>query len=148
MPGWLLILALQAAAPQTAPAAPPADPPQRFSILTSVPDEPCVRKPTDSDAIVCGNPLPSQKLPYPDEVVPDGPTPSNPLKTGTGALNAQATPCPISRNCVVGFGPPIMPIIKGVADAVGGAFKKKPDKTGRMPIPLDDSSAPTGKLEP
>ena len=123
MPGWLLILA-------------------------PVADEPCVRQPSDSDATVCANPLPSQKLPYPDEVVPDGPTPSNPLKSGTGALAAQATPCPISRNCVVGFGPPIVPIIAGIANAVGDAFKKKPDKTGRVPIPLDDSDAPKGQLQP
>lgn len=148
MPGWLLILALQAAPAPAAPAAPQTDTPQRFSVLVPIPDEPCVRRPSDSDVLVCGNPLPSQKLPYPDEVVPDGPTPSNPLKNGVGALNAQGTPCPISRNCVVGFGPPIVPIITGIANAVGSAFKKKPDKTGRVPIPLDDSQKPTGKLEP
>lgn len=147
MSGWVLVLALQAAAAPAAPPAPQADSPQRFSVLVPIPSEPCVRKPTD-DAIVCGNPLPSQKLPYPDEVVPDGPTPSNPLKSGTGALNAQATPCPISRNCVVGFGPPVLPMIVGAANAIGNAFKKKPDKTGRVPIPLDDSQAPTGRLEP
>lgn len=148
MPGWLLILALQAASPAAPAPAPQADTPQRFSVLTPIPDEPCVRRPTDSDVLVCGNPLPSQKLPYPNEVVPDGPTPSNPQKSGTGALNAQATPCPISRSCVVGFGPPVLPLIVGAANAIGSAFKKKPDKTGRVPIPLDDSQPPTGKLEP
>lgn len=148
MPGWLLVLALQAAPAPVAPPAPQADAPQRFSILEPIANEPCVRKPTEPDVVVCGNPLPSQKLPYPDEVVPDGPTPSNPLKNGVGALNAQGTPCSISRNCVVGFGPPVLPMIVGAANAIGNAFKKKPDKTGRIPIPLDDSQAPKGRLEP
>lgn len=151
MSGWLLILALQAAPvpPAPAPAPPPQSaPPQRFSILVPIAEEPCVRQPSDSDVVVCSNPLPSQKLPYPDEVVPDGPTPSNPLKSGTGALAAQATPCPISRNCVVGVGPPIMPIIKGLVGLAKDTFGKKPDKTGRVPIPLDDNDAPRGQLEP
>ncbi len=142
----LLILALQAA---TAPAAAPAPDakPERFSILVPVGDEPCTRRKPD-DIVVCGNPLPSQKLPYPDEVVPDGPTPSNPQLRGTGALAAEGTPCPISRSCVVGFGPPIMPLIKGAVDLAKKALAPKPDKTGRVSIPLDDSDAPKGQIEP
>jgi hypothetical protein len=151
MPGLLLMLALQAApAPAAAPpAAPATNAPERFSILVPVGDEPCVRRVDGKEIVVCGNPLPSQELPYPDEVVPDGPVPSNPYKTGTGALAAQGTPCPISRSCVVGFGPPLLPIIKGVANLAKQAFAKKPDKTGRVAIPLDDTPTSTeGKLLP
>lgn len=142
----LLALLMQTAAPATPPA------PERWSILVPVGDQPCARQPGKDadgrDVIVCGNPLPSQALPYPDEVVPDGPIPSNKYRTGTGALAASATPCPISRNCVVGFGPPIVPIIKGAVGLVKSALAKKPDKRGRVAIPLDDSDAPTGHLEP
>lgn len=151
MSGLLLFLALQAAAvPPAVPAkATAAESPERFSILVPVANEPCVRHVDGKDIVVCGNPLPSQTLPYPDEVVPDGPTPSNPYKSGSGALAAQATPCPISRSCVVGFGPPLVPIIKGAADLAKKAFAKKPDKTGRVAIPLDDAPPSTeGKLEP
>jgi len=152
MAGLLLILALQAAA---APLSASADhKPERFSILVPVANEPCVRradgKSADGkDIVVCGNPLPSQTLPYPDELPPDGPMPSNPDLTGSGALAAQATPCPISRSCVVGFGPPLVPMIKGAVDLAKQAFAKKPDKTGRVPIPLDDAPPSTeGKVLP
>ncbi|MGN6820122.1 MAG: hypothetical protein ACTHJR_15765 [Sphingomonas sp.] len=151
MAGALLILALQAATPAAAPAPQPAtaDTPERFSILVPVADEPCVRRVDGKEIVVCGNPLPSQTLPLPDEVVPDGPVPSNPYRTGSGALAAQATPCPISRTCVVGFGPPLMPIIKGAADLAKKAFAKKPDKSGRVPIDLSDTPPSTeGKLLP
>jgi hypothetical protein len=150
MPGLLLFLALQAAtpAPAEAPKASAPETPERFSILVPVASQPCVRH-VDNDIVVCGNPLPSQQLPYPGEITPDGPVPSNPYKSGTGALAAQATPCPISRSCIVGFGPPIMPIIKGAADLARKAFAKKPDKAGRVAIPLDDEPPSTaGKLLP
>jgi hypothetical protein len=151
MAGLLLILALQAAS--TPAAAPPTasanDTPERFSILVPIGDEPCVRHVDSKEIVVCGNALPSQTLPYPDEIVPDGPVPSNPYRTGSGALAAQGTPCPISRDCIVGFGPPLMPIIKGAADLAKKAFAKKPDKTGRVAIPLDDAPPSTeGKVLP
>lgn len=149
MPGLLLILALQAAATSAAAPQPASDTPERFSILVPVANEPCVRHVDGKDIVVCGNPLPSQTLPYPDEVVPDGPTPSNPYKSGSGALAAESTPCPISRSCIVGFGPPLVPMIKGAADLAKRAFAKKPDKTGRVAIPLDDTPlSAEGKLEP
>ena len=145
MPGLLLILALQTVAP--APAQVPTAAPQRFSILVPIASEPCVRQ-ADSDATVCANPLPSQKLPYPEEIVPDHPVPSNPEMRAAGALAAQSTPCAARLGgCQVGFGPPIVPIIKGVAGLIGDALRKKPDKTGRVAIPLDDSAAPTGRVE-
>lgn len=151
MAGLLLSLALQAAvAPAAAvPQASAADTPERFSILVPVANESCVRHVDGEDIVVCGNPLPSQTLPYPEEIVPDGPVPSNPYKSGTGALAAESTPCPISRSCVVGFGPPLVPIIKGAADLAKKAFAKKPDKTGRVAIPLDDTPPSIeGKLLP
>ncbi|MGK3796924.1 hypothetical protein, partial [Enterococcus faecium] len=45
------------------------------------------------DIVVCGKPLPSQALPYPNEAVLDEPRPSNPDLRGTGALALEATPC-------------------------------------------------------
>lgn len=149
MPGLLLILALQAAATPAAAPQPAPNTPERFSILVPVGNEPCVRHVDGKDIVVCGNPLPSQTLPYPEEIVPDGPAPSNPYKSGAGALAAQSTPCSISRNCIVGFGPPLVPMIKGAADLAKKAFAKKPDKTGRVAIPLDDAPPSTdGKLLP
>lgn len=146
----LLALLMQSAAP--AAPTPPPPVPQRWSILTPVADEPCTRQSTRDaagrDIIVCANPLPSQTLPYPDEVVPDGPTPSNKYRTGAGALAVEdGTPCHMSRSCVVGFGPPVLPIIKGAVGLVKGALAKKPDKRGRVAIALDGSDAPTGRLE-
>jgi hypothetical protein len=157
MAGLLLFLAFQAAAaPASAPApsTPAPDQPERFSILVPVANEPCVRradgKSADGkDIVVCGNPLPSQQLPYPDEIPPDGPVPSNPYRTGNGALAAEGTPCPISRSCIVGFGPPLAPLVKGAVDLAKQAFAKKPDKSGRVPIDLSDTPPSTaGKLLP
>ena len=155
MPALLLFLTLQAG---TAPAAssPPAaaNAPERFSILVPVANEPCVRRRDEKSAdgkeiVVCGDPLPSQKLPYSDEIAPDGPVPSNPYRTGTGALAAEGTPCPISRACVIGFGPPLAPIVNGAVDLAKKAFAKRPDKTGRVPIDLSESAPSTeGKILP
>ena len=137
---------------QSATALPAATPPQpeRWSILVPAPTEPCVpeRRPGDRDDIlICANARPSPRLPDPESVPSGGPMKSNPYMTGTGALAAMDTPCPISRNCVVGFGPPIVPMIKGAVDLAKRAFAKKPDKTGRVAIPLDDPQ-PTGTLQP
>lgn len=139
-----LAILLQAAAPASAPQ------PEHWSILVPTPTEPCVpaRKPGDpDDIIICANAQPSPRLPDPDSVPSSGPMKSNPYLTGSGALAAMDTPCPISRNCVVGFGPPIVPMIKGAVDLAKRAFAKKPDKTGRVAIPIDEP-APTGTLLP
>ena len=155
---FLLLLAAQA--PTTVTTRLKA---QSWSILESVPNEPCVlrheAKATDGDAaagqdaakqadvIVCARPLPSQKLPYPDEVVPDGPAPSNRELTGRGALEADGAPCATRMGgCQVGFGPPIVPMILGAVDVAKRVFARKPDKTGRVPIDLDDE--PTGRVLP
>lgn len=148
----LILVALQAAA---VPATPPV--PQKFSILAPIDSEPCTpaRKqagrqngaPPDDDVVVCGNPLPSQKLPYPDEI-PGGPTPVNPFANGVGALNAEGTPCAAHiGGCQVGVGPPIMPIAKALVGLAKNAFHKKPDKAGRIAIPLDDAPR-TGAILP
>jgi hypothetical protein len=138
---------------QAAPAAPAK--PQSWSILQPVASEPCVPARTEAekdkaeqgDVVVCARPLPSQKLPYPDEVVPKGPKPSNPEMIARGALDAEAAPCATRMGgCQVGFGPPIVPMIKGAVDVAKRAFAKKPDKTGRVAIELDRE--PTGRLLP
>ncbi len=143
-----LLLLLQSAAPAAAPPQP-----ERWSILTPAPGQSCVpeRRPGDKeDIVVCGDPDPqtSLRLPDPDSVPSSGPVKSNPYLTGSGALAAMDTPCQISRSCVVGFGPPIVPMIKGAVDVAKRAFRKKPDKAGRVAIPIDGSDAPTGRLEP
>lgn len=145
-----LLLALQTA-PVVAP--PPAQPQaERWSILVPTPEQPCVPRPGPQtgrdDIVVCATNQPSPRLPDPASVPSSGPIPSNRDMTGAGALAAQATPCPISRACVVGFGPPIVPMIKGAVDLAKRAFAKKPNKTGRVAIPLDDSDPPIGHLEP
>ncbi|WP_029624961.1 hypothetical protein [Sphingomonas sp. PAMC 26605] len=169
----VLLLAAQAATP--APAPVPAAP-TAFSILQPVADEPCVRrgKPVGpDDIVVCGKPLPSQKLPYPNEVVPKGPVPSNPYLTGTGALAVEdSSPCAtMQRGCTGGVqffegGTQVVRLIQkvvapdsccerpgeakdfvmlagDVAHGVGRAFKKKPDKSGRVAIALDDAPHPS-----
>jgi hypothetical protein len=138
-----ITLALQAA-PATAPPQP-----QRWSILVPVPDEPCraARKEGEGDArdaagkdiVVCGQALPSQQLPLPDEAIPDGPRPSNPEMRGIDALADEGTPCAARQGgCQVGFGPPIVPLVMGAVDLAKGLFKKHPDKSNRVPISLDD----------
>ncbi|MES2057399.1 MAG: hypothetical protein V4564_15805 [Pseudomonadota bacterium] len=134
----LLALLLQAApAPEEKPVA--ADAPQSWSILVPVANEPCRPAAKGDDILVCADPLPSQRLPLPDEAVPDGPRPSNPNRTGAGALAASTAPCATEmRGCTVGFGPPIMPIVQGLVGLAQGALARHPDKSGRVPIPLDD----------
>jgi hypothetical protein len=136
-------------------AAPAAEPPQprRWSILVPAPGQRCVpeRRPGDKDDIVvCGTPDPqaSLRLPDPDSVPSKGPMKSNPYLTGAGALAATAEPCAISRNCIVGVGPPLIPMIKAAVDVAKRTFRKKPDKSKRVTIPFDDSAPPPGRLGP
>lgn len=145
----LLIALLQAASPVPPPAeaAPPPDTPTRFSILMPVANEPCrPREKPDADVVVCGNPLPSQRLPFPNEPDPSRGRPSNPELTGARALELQNTPCAVRAGGCGGAGIPILGMAlwagKKIVDAVGDATKAKPDKSKRVPIPLDDP-APT-----
>ncbi len=176
----LLLIAAQAAPIASAPA-PVAEPvPARFSILEPVANEPCVRRGKDKtdpdDIIVCGKPIPSQKLPYPNEVVPDGPVPSNPYLRGTAALEAESTPCAArQKGCNVGidiFGGAtqmvrtiqrivapdsccerpgeatnVFMLAGDVAKGVGKAFRKKPDTSKRVAIALD-APPQTGTILP
>ncbi|MET3825994.1 hypothetical protein ABIC16_001687 [Sphingomonas sp. PvP055] len=167
----LLILAAQVATPPVvAPTAPPAE--AAWSILQPVGTEPCVPRAKSAakpdDIVVCGRPLPSQKLPYPDEVVLDRPKASNPNRTGAGALAlAESAPCATQqKGCTTGvdlFGGAtqmvrllqnavspgscceepgesrnIVKLGKDIAHGVGGAFRKKPDKSGRVAIALEE----------
>ena len=145
-----LLMMAQAASAQVAPPAARAQPaPERFSVLTDA-TPPCPESRDEKgDIIVCAANSQQQRLPLPDEAPPEGPVPSNPYKTGAGALAATNTPCAISRNCIVGFGPPIVPMVKGAVDLAKKAFAKKPDKTGRVPIDLNDEPVSTaGKVLP
>lgn len=156
MLGLLTILALQAAPATKAE-------PERWSILVPVPGEPCrpsrasdggndsARTEPNGDVVVCGDALPSQRLPLPGEAVSDGPVPVNRELTGRGALAAAGTPCAVRQGgCQTGFGPPIVPMIVGAVGLVKDAFRKHPDKSKRIPIPLDDPqpSAPATPAVP
>jgi len=172
----LLILAAQVAT--SAPVAPSSAPTKPgWSILDPVGTEPC--KPRDGtrakpdDIIVCGNPLPSQTLPYPNEVVLDRPKPSNPDMSGSRALTLESgAPCATrQKGCTTGvdlFGGAtqmvrllqnaispgscceepgesrnFMKLGKDMAHGIGGVFRKKPDKSGRVAISLEDEARPS-----
>ncbi|WP_353204687.1 hypothetical protein [Sphingomonas sp.] len=180
----LLLLAAQVAPIESVPAPVAAPAPTRFSILEPIATEPCVRRGKDGktstnpdDIVVCGKPIPSQKLPYPGEVVPDGPVPVNPYLRGTGALDAETnTPCAArQKGCTTGidiFGGAtqmvrtiqrviapdsccerpgeatnIFMLAGDMAKGVGKAFRKKPDKSNRIAIALD-APPPTGTILP
>jgi hypothetical protein len=164
LPALILVSAL--AAPQETPAA--AKPvAERWSILV----DPCAGARPD-EILVCGKGEQSQRLPLPEERgPPDRPMPSNPDVSGAGALAAASAPCATrSEGCTTGvdlfgggtflvraIGKVIDPnscceepgeatnAVKLVSDAgkgVGRLFKKKPDKSNRVPIPLDDLPPP------
>lgn len=168
----VLLLAAQAATPAAAtPAAPTS-----FSILQPVANEPCTRrgKTVDpNDIVVCGRPLPSQTLPYPNEVVLNEPKPSNPDLTGMGAMAVEdSSPCAtMQRGCAGGVqffagGTQVVRLIQkvvapdsccerpgeakdfmmlagDVAHGVGRMFKKKVDRSGRVAIALEETPHPS-----
>jgi hypothetical protein len=120
----------------------PAPAPERFSILL---EDACgadaqARAEARGDVLVCGaNGVTSQRLPLPDERVPTGPVASNPHLSARTALAAEAAPCAARQEgCQVGFGQPIVAaIVGGLIGLVMDAAKPKPDKSKRVPIPLD-----------
>lgn len=136
-------LALLAIAQATAS---PASPPTRWSILT--PAEACRSQAVDGkDILVCGRLPSADRLPLPDERAP----PDRPRQaTGDYRDNSGGgAPCSARlEGCLVGFGPPIMPLLKGAVGLVKGAFAGHSDKTGRIPIPLDDPAPPVSRIEP
>ena len=115
--------------------------PERFSILVPVPTQDCRRRGAPKDEVVVCGPSPqlSQRLPLPDDAPPAGPVPSNPHLTGRAALAAEATPCAaIQKGCQVGFGRPIVAaIVGGLVGLVKDVTAARPDKSKRVPIPLD-----------
>ncbi|WP_419809845.1 hypothetical protein [Sphingomonas sp.] len=149
-----LALLLQAAPTRPTPAPAPASAtPERFSILA----DPCARIVRDArEVVVCGtDPATAQRLPYPDEVVPDHAIPSNPQRSGLGALAAAASPCAtLMSGCQVGVGPPIGPmanaVINGIRNATANRREAKAraaDGDRRQAIDLK-ATGPAGRLEP
>lgn len=163
-----LLIALQTAA---VPLPSASVPPQRID-LTNCPAG------TGDDITVCGR-RDNQRLPLPDERgPPDRPVPSNPDITGMGALVASDPVCAARQGgCQVGVdifgmgtalvrlvGKAIDPdsccerpgeatnVAMLVGDAVkdvGKAFRKKPDKSQRVPIDLNAAPESTqGRLSP
>jgi hypothetical protein len=149
-------------APRPAVASPASASPSQWSIQVPVPDEPCVQrsatgaKPSGgggrtedkNDIVICSRlvPLPSQKLPYPNEIVPDHAMPSNPNMTGAGALQAVNPPC---SGCDEDSNSIVAPMLSGAVDLAKRAFAKKPDKKGRVAIDLSDTPPDiTGKVLP
>jgi hypothetical protein len=135
----LLTLILLQAAPASG-----SPPPERFSILLPCqPGETGARTDEHGEVVVCGDggTAAEQRVPVPETYVYKTPRPSNPALTGVAALNAEATPCAASQwGCASMVGPPIVPIVKAVAGLIGDALRPKPDKTGRVAIPLDDTT--------
>lgn len=120
---------------QAAPAPQAAATPERFSILTKQ----CGQPDDKGDIVVCGNGDSGNRLPLPDERAPPEGSGANRELSAVRALELQGTPCAATqRGCTVGFGPPIAPILGALAGAAKSAFTRKPDKRGRVAIPLDD----------
>lgn len=155
----LLATVLILAAPQDATLAKPqqdADGTQRWSVLF----DPCANARSEEQIVVCGEALP-------DDAPPNRPVPSNRDLSGSGALAVTSAPCATSsQGCSTGmdlFGGatflvravgkivdpdscceepgeatnPVM-LVRDVVRAVKRGTKKKPDKSKRVPIPLDD----------
>jgi hypothetical protein len=162
--GVMLVLA---AAGQDVPAGTgvttAADGTQRWSILA----DPCTRSAVEDIVVCGQGTAPNPRLgPDVDRGVPDHATPGNPDRSGMGALALTSAPCATrSEGCTTGidlFGGGTA-LIRGigkiidpdscceepgeatnpfklVGDAVKGVgrtFRKKPDKSKRVPIPLD-----------
>ncbi|MCW3836596.1 hypothetical protein ACFQ1E_09760 [Sphingomonas canadensis] len=150
-----------------------ADGTQRWSILIPDPCEEARRR--GEQIVVCGTVESSQRLPLPGERgPPDRPMPGNPNASGSGALAMTSAPCATrSEGCTTGInifgggtflaralgklvdgdscceepGEATDPLLLA-RDAVGGVkrlFKKKPDKSKRIPILLDDPAPEPAK---
>lgn len=158
---------------QAALVVPPV--PTRHSILATVGSTPCVRRKDGDEVVVCADALPDQTLPLPDQAVSTRPVPVNRDLTGTGALDAEESPCAtVVGGCQVGldiFGAataairgvqklvapnsccerpgestnPFM-LVGDVAHGVAAPFLRKPKKQ-RVTIDLDEPSL-TGRVRP
>lgn len=129
-------------------------PPEKWSVLA--PTENCAATPAaNTDIVVCGR-AQGSRLPLPDErPPPDRPRPAIPDQSGMVSGEGQGSvPCSaMLRGCTVGVGPPpalvnaAVTLAKDTAGAIGRAFTKQPDRSKRIPIPLDDDG-PKGTLLP
>ncbi|KTF70081.1 hypothetical protein ACNFJ7_10235 [Sphingomonas sp. HT-1] len=147
-----------------------ADGTQRWSVLAD-PCASAQDGTSSNSIVVCGKGVNAPRLPLPDERgPPDRPMPSNPERTGIAALNATVEPCAARmEGCTVGvdlFGGTTAAVrlvgklfdpdscceepgesrnfFKLVGDAgkgIGRAFRKKPDKSNRVPIDLSDPAS-------
>ncbi|MCW3846183.1 hypothetical protein OF829_02960 [Sphingomonas sp. LB-2] len=145
-----------------------ADGTQRWSILAdpcaAVTGDPTRDEIVVCGSAAAGSP----RLPLPAERgPPDRPMPSNPYVTGRGALAATVPPCAtLSQGCTTGIdlfggatalvrlmGKAVDPgsccetpgeatnpagLIGDIASGIGRIFKRRPDRSKRIPIPLDD----------
>lgn len=139
----LLAIALQATAaqPTAAQSGKAAAVPERFSILAKQ----CGQPDDKGTIVVCGNGDTGNRIPLPDEGEPPAGRGANRDLSAARALALQGTPCAATqKGCTVGFGPPIAPLVGAAAQALQSAFAKKPDKRGRVAIPLDDPPTATG----
>lgn len=165
----LIAVLLALAGFQEVPASQPqrdADGTQRWSILV----DPCANPGAGTDDIVvCAMGAPrNPRLPLAEERgPPDRPRPSNPDRSGIGALTVSSAPCATrSEGCTTGIdlfgggtllvraaGKLINPdscceepgeatnplgLLSDVGSAIKRTFRKKPDKSKRVPIPLED----------
>ena len=168
----LLAMSLALAGPQDVPAAQPrqdASGTQRWSILA---DPCASARTPDEIVVCGQGAQPAPRLPLPEERgPPDRPMPSNPDVSGIGALNATVAPCVTrSEGCttginllgggtflVRGIGKLINPdscceepgeatnpvaLINDIGGVFKRSFRKKPDKSRRVAIPLDDLPPP------
>lgn len=133
-----MLLAGQAA---SAPSPKPIPPPTRWSVLS--PSEKCLSQPAgERDIVVCGQLRSEQRLPLPDQREPQN-RPRQAIGEPRAALDNDGKPCAARlEGCFAGFGPPIVPLLKGAVGLVKDAFAKRPDKRGRIAIPLDDPGTP------
>ncbi len=159
----LRLIALLQAAPTAVPPVP-----EKFSIL--LPE--CAPAAPESDILVCGTRDRSARLPLRDDRgPPDHGVPSNPHRTGVGALAATGAPCAtLQGGCEVGvnvLGPPVvlvrlltklinpandccepgeatdpMALARDGVRGIKAMFAKRPGKSGRIAIPLDDPPPP------
>jgi len=146
----LLLAQVATAAPAITSDPGHGTPPTRISILVD-PTPACPPPvPGGKEVVVCARPDQEQRLPLPNERgPPDGPVASNPNLDGSGALAVAATPCAAHQGgCTVGFGPPIVPIVKALFGAVKSGLARHPDKSKRVAIPLDDAPPPPSRIEP
>ncbi len=161
----LLLLAGAQDAPAAAKPEQDADGTRRWSILV---DPCASARTGPEQIVVCGDVASNPRLPLPAERgPPDHPMPSNPDLSGAGALAATNAPCGTRMGgCATGIdlfggGTALVRLVGKVIDpdsccerpgeatnpvmlvgdavsAVGKVFKKKPDKSKRVPIVLDE----------